>query len=177
MLKTRFIKLFTYTLADGRYLLAVQDEHGRFLPVPEWKDIVFSRHEESFFGTLLEEETIGGVEGVVVSGWALVSLFGREAFNRFIEWDWSESAEICLAASGALYEGIIEQDWHPDFSAWEHEGFRWRLPEQVVNEFAPSFWEQEVRSMGSMGTVLVMLSRLGTWSMGTVLVPRLAAGP
>jgi SNF2 family DNA or RNA helicase len=145
MLKTRFIKLFTFTKADGRYLMAAQDEHGRFLHVPEWKDIVFSRHEESFFGTLLEIERIDGVEGVVVSGWGLVSLFGREAFNRFIEWDWSESAEICLAASGALYEGIVEQDWHPDFSAWEHAGFRWRLPERVMNEFDPSFWEQEVQ--------------------------------
>src|ERR1700719_2436074 len=99
MLKTRFIKLFLLKLENERYLLAVQDQRRRFLPVSEWKDIVSSRHEESFFGTLLEEETVGGVEGVVISGWGLVSLFGKEAFNRFVDWDWSEAAEICLAAS------------------------------------------------------------------------------
>jgi SNF2 family DNA or RNA helicase len=147
MLKTRFIKLFVFSVSDGRYRLAVQDERGRFLPLAEWKDIVFSCHEESFFGTMLEEMTVDGVESVVLSGWGLVSLFGREAFNRFIEWDWSEDAEIVLAASGALYEGIVEKDWHPDFSAWEHEGFRWRLPERVVSEFDPSFWEQEVEGL------------------------------
>jgi SNF2 family DNA or RNA helicase len=139
------MKLFVFSREDGRYRLAVQDEGQRFLPVAVWKDIVFSRHGESFFGTLLEEETVDFVEGVVLSGWALVSLFGREAFNRFIDWDWSEDAEILLAASGALYEGIVEKDWHPDFSMWEHEGgFRWRLPERVVDEFDPSFWEQAV---------------------------------
>jgi SNF2 family DNA or RNA helicase len=147
MLKTRFIKLFVFGWSEGRYRVAVQDEHGRFLSVAEWKDIVFSRHEESYFGTMLEEVTVDGVESVVLSGWGLVSLFGREAFNHFIEWDWSEDAEIVLAASGALYEGIVEKDWHPDFSAWEHEGFRWRLPERVVSEFDPSFWEQEVEGL------------------------------
>jgi SNF2 family DNA or RNA helicase len=147
MLKTRFIKLFVFGWSEGRYRVAVQDERGRFLPFLVWKDIVFSRHEESFFGTMLEDVTVDGVESVVLSGWGLVSLFGREAFNHFIEWDWSEDAEIVLAASGALYEGIVEKDWHPDFSAWEHEGFRWRLPERVVSEFDPSFWEQEVEGL------------------------------
>jgi SNF2 family DNA or RNA helicase len=153
MLNTRFIKLFVFGWSDDRYRLAVQDEHGRFLPLAEWKNIVFSCHEESFFGTMLEEVTVDGVESVVLSGWGLVSLFGREAFNRFIEWDWSEDAEIVLAASGALYEGIVEKDWHPDFSAWEHEGFRWRLPERVVSEFDPSFWEQEVDGRGAFGAI------------------------
>ena len=147
MLKTRFIKLFVFGWSEGRYRVAVQDERGRFLPFLVWKDIVFSRHEESFFGTMLEDVTVDGVESVVLSGWGLVSLFGREAFNHFIEWDWSEDAEIVLAASGALYEGIVEKDWHPDFSAWEHAGFRWRLPERVVSEFDPSFWEQEVEGL------------------------------
>lgn len=153
MLKTRFIKLFVFGWSEGRYRVAVQDERGRFLSVGEWKDIVFSCHEESYFGTMLEEVTVDGVESVVLSGWGLVSLFGREAFNRFIEWDWSEDAEIVLAASGALYEGIVEKDWHPDFSAWEHEGFRWRLPERVVSEFDPSFWEQEVEGLGHVDDV------------------------
>jgi SNF2 family DNA or RNA helicase len=144
MLKTRFLKLLTIKLENGRYLLAAQDEDGDFLAPAGWKNLVFSRHEESFFGTLLDEVSVNGVVGVGVSGWQLVTLFAKESFNRFVEWDWSEESEICLAAGNALYEGIEEKDWLPDFSAWEDGEFRWQLPERVKDEFGPDFWVQRV---------------------------------
>jgi SNF2 family DNA or RNA helicase len=144
MLKTRFMKLLTTKLGDGRFLLTAQDERGHFMNPFRWKNLVFSSHEESFFGTLLETETVDDVEGVVLSGWQLVSLFAKESFNRFIEWDWNEQSEICLAAAHSMHEGIVEKDWLPDFSVWEHGDFRWKLPERVKDEFDPSFWEQPV---------------------------------
>jgi SNF2 family DNA or RNA helicase len=144
MLKTRFMKLLTTKLVDGRFLLTAQDERGHFMNPFRWKNLVFSSHEESFFGTLLETETVNDVEGVVLSGWQLVSLFAKESFNRFIEWDWNEQSEICLAAAHSMHEGIVEKDWLPDFSVWEHGDFRWKLPERVKDEFDPSFWEQQV---------------------------------
>jgi SNF2 family DNA or RNA helicase len=127
-------------IEDGRYLLTAKDEDGRILDPGVWKNLVFSRHEESFFGTLLDSES----EGVQVSAWQLVTLFAKESFNRFVEWDWSEESEICLAAALALYEGINEKDWLPDFSAWEDGAFRWQLPERVKSEFGESFWEQRI---------------------------------
>ncbi len=142
MLKTRFMKLLTTKLGEGRFLLTAEDERGHVMNPFRWKNLVFSSHEESFFGTLLETETVNGVEGVAVSGWQLVSLFAKESFNRYIEWDWNEQSEICLAAAHSLYEGILEKDWLPDFSVWEHGDFRWKLPERVKDEFDPSFWEQ-----------------------------------
>jgi SNF2 family DNA or RNA helicase len=160
MLKTRFLKLLITKLADGRFLLSAQDERGNELSPAIWKNLVFSNHEESFFGTLLETESEGGVEGVAVSGWQLVSLFAKESFNRFIEWDWNEQAEICLAAADSLYEGILEKDWLPDFSVWEHGDFRWKLPERVKNEFDPSFWEQKVVDEAGSPKALEYLSDL-----------------
>ncbi|MBS4212668.1 DEAD/DEAH box helicase [Neobacillus rhizophilus] len=150
MLKTRFLKLLTTKLGDDRFLLTAQDERGRVLIPSRWKNLVFSSHEESFFGTVLDEMTVDGVEGVVVNGWQLVSLFAKESFNRFIEWDWNEESEICLAAANSMYEGIVEKDWHPDFSVWGPDGeFRWKLPERVKDEFHPEFWEQMVHGDGS----------------------------
>ncbi|WP_040207113.1 DEAD/DEAH box helicase [Neobacillus jeddahensis] len=144
MLKTRFMKLITTKLGDGRFLLTAEDEHGSNMNPFRWKNLVFSNHEESFFGTLLETDTVDDVEGVVISGWQLVSLFAKESFNRFVEWDWNEESETCLAAAFSLYEGITEKDWLPDFSVWEHGDFRWKLPERVKDEFDPSFWEQPI---------------------------------
>lgn len=146
MLRTRFLKLSTTTLEDGRFLISAQDEHGRFLPPFVWKDLVFSTHAESFYGTALEETSAGNIDGVTLNGWQLVSLFAKESFNRFVEWDWNEESEICLAAALSVYEGILGKDWLPDFSVWgEADGdFRWKLPERVKKEFASSFWQQEV---------------------------------
>jgi SNF2 family DNA or RNA helicase len=149
MLKTRFMKLLTIKLDEGRYLLAAEDGQGDPLPPSEWKNVLFSLHEESYFGTLLEPESVDGVDGIIVSGWHLVSLFAKESFNRFIDWDWSEQSEIVLAAALALQEGIIEKDWLPDFSIWEDGNFRWQLPVRVKDEFDPSFWEQEVDPGGT----------------------------
>ncbi|MGZ6434818.1 MAG: DEAD/DEAH box helicase [Pseudobdellovibrionaceae bacterium] len=151
MLKTRFVKLRTIKLDEGRYLLAAEDERGHLMDPSMWKNLVFSRHEESFFGTILENEEANGIEGVSLSGWQLVTLFAKESFNRFIDWDWSEESEICLAAAHALYDGILEKDWLPDFSVWEHGDFRWLLPERVKDEFDPSFWEQEVEDGSQPG--------------------------
>jgi SNF2 family DNA or RNA helicase len=144
MLKTRFLRLVTIKLADERYFLTAENEDGNVLNPSVWKNLVFSRHEESFFGTLLDAEVADGVEGVGLSAWQLVTLFAKESFNRFVEWDWSEESEICLAAAHSLLEGINEKDWHPDFSAWEDGEFRWQLPERVKSEFGEAFWEQRI---------------------------------
>jgi SNF2 family DNA or RNA helicase len=169
MLKTRFMKLLTTKLADGRFFVAAQDERGDFIDPSVWKNLVFNSHGESFFGTLLENETADGVDGVALSGWQLVSLFAKESFNHFIEWDWNEQSEICLAAAHSMHEGILEKDWLPDFSVWEHGDFRWKLPERVKDEFAPSFWEQGIEEptvgvstnpSGEDGTTLAYISDL-----------------
>ncbi|MDN3017997.1 DEAD/DEAH box helicase [Paenibacillus sp. BSR1-1] len=152
MLKTRFMKLLTTKLGEDRFFLTAQDEHGNNMDPSIWKNLVFSSHAESFFGTLLETETVDDAPGVAVSGWQLVSLFAKESFNRFIEWDWNEQSELCLAAALSLYEGILEKDWLPDFSVWENGDFRWKLPERVQDEFDPSFWEQEVEPNATQST-------------------------
>ncbi|WP_066070610.1 DEAD/DEAH box helicase [Neobacillus soli] len=166
MLKTRFMKLLTTRLGEGRFLLTAEDERGHVMNPIRWKNLVFSSHEESFFGTLLETETVDGIEGVAVSGWQLVSLFAKESFNHFIEWDWNEQSEICLAAAHALHEGILEKDWLPDFSVWGPEGaFRWKLPERVKDEFGPTFWEQRIEDGSEVaedGTSLPNEDGLGT---------------
>jgi SNF2 family DNA or RNA helicase len=147
MLMTRFLKLLITKLEDDRFLLSAQDKEGNTIDPSQWKNLVFSNHAESFYGTLLDTETTKDMKGVALNGWQLVSLFAKESFNRFIEWDWNEEAEICLAAAASMYEGIVEKDWLPDFSVWgPHGEFRWKLPDRVEDEFNPSFWEQKIHS-------------------------------
>lgn len=56
MLKTRFIKLMTTKLGDGRFLLTAQNERGSYMAPFRWKNLVFSSHEESFLAPFLRQK-------------------------------------------------------------------------------------------------------------------------
>lgn len=126
--------------ASGQFFITAENEDGFLLRLFFWKNLFFSRHQESFYGTFAGEKN----DGVLIDGWDLASLLATEGFNRFIRWDWDETAQICLAAATPIYEAITAGEWLPDFAALEDGEFRWRLPERIISEFAPAFWEQTV---------------------------------
>lgn len=156
MLKTRYLKVHLLPLAGNRYFLKAEEEDQEPLPADAWKNLLFFNHEESFYGTMVETGSVNGAEGVVVDGWQLVTLFAKEPFNRFIEWDWDDLSQVCLAAAPAIMDSIIEREWLPDFagSGIGAEAFRWALPEQVLSEFGPGFWEQRVLVRGDVAEVV-----------------------
>ncbi|MDF1508166.1 DEAD/DEAH box helicase [Robertmurraya sp. DFI.2.37] len=141
MLKTNALTILIEPVEDDKFFLTVESEDG-LLPPSEWKGLLFNRHEESYYGTLIED----GASGVTVDGWQLVTLLAKEQFNRLVDWDWDECGQICLAAAQPLYDSIQEKDWFPDFEALASNEFKWKLPARVIKEFAPSFWEQSIGS-------------------------------
>lgn len=140
MLTTRYLKITVRGPEQGRYFVAAEDESGRWIDAARWSGLLFNGHRESFFGTLITHEK----SYVSLTGWQLVTLFAGEKFNRLMEWDWDDAAQLCLAASPAIYEAVTEKEWLPDFSGWDSDSFRWTLPARVIDEFAPSFWEESV---------------------------------
>lgn len=139
MLKTTSLLINIESLENDQFLLTAAS-NGNLLSPSEWKGLLFNRHEESFYGMLVEENE----SGVIVDGWHLVTLLAKEQFNRLVEWDWDDAAQICLAAAHPIYEAIQEKDWIPDFTALENNEFKWKVPERVTTEFAPDFWEQTI---------------------------------
>ncbi|MCQ6274651.1 DEAD/DEAH box helicase [Bacillus sp. V3B] len=143
MLKTRYIKIKVTDLDEDRYFLLAQDEEERVYPPSVWQYLLFNHHQESYFGTMVQTENIEGLEGIVLNGWQLSTLFAQSQFNRMIDWDWDETAQLCLASAHTVHDAIVEKEWMPDFTSWEQDEFRWILPDRVLDEFNPSFWEQE----------------------------------
>ncbi|WP_066398154.1 DEAD/DEAH box helicase [Cytobacillus eiseniae] len=144
MINTHLIKILVRNINTDLYYISAEDEKGFPLEPNDWIPLLFHRHEESFYGTVFDEKQFLNRIEVPINGWQLVTLFAREQFNTFIEWDWDEMAQICLASALPIYESVTEKEWIPDFSSWENGAFRWALPERVVSEFDPSFWEQIV---------------------------------
>lgn len=140
MLKTTFLKINIEIHEHDQFLLTAENEEGLPLHPTDWKVLLFNRHAESYYGTLIEEKG----ERIYVNGWQLVTLLAREQFNRLIEWDWNEIGQICLSAAPSIYEAINEKDWLPDFAAFEEDAFKWKLPNRVLDEFAAPFWEQKI---------------------------------
>lgn len=147
MLKTRYIKILVSELGTEQYFLSAMDEKDRYFYPSVWQHLLLNGHKESFYGTMVDHKTVAGIEGIVLNGWQLATLFSEEQFNRMVDWDWDETAELCLAAAHTVHDAISEKEWMPDFASWEQDEFRWALPDRVVNEFLPAFWEQDgVRS-------------------------------
>ncbi|WP_053368336.1 DEAD/DEAH box helicase [Bacillus sp. FJAT-27245] len=168
MYKEPFIKLVV-TVKEKRCLVGAQGKNGGWLPPDSWKYPLFSRHPESYYGAFLEPMKDYGADVIELNAWQLVTLFARESFNRFFEWDWDEAAEICLASSHVLYESILAKEWLPDFAAWEAGTFRWHLPARVSDEFDSSFWEQELESGGNRMTAYDFVEELYNLSLDSYL--------
>ncbi|MCB5239978.1 DEAD/DEAH box helicase [Niallia circulans] len=143
MLKTNYLKINVHYYENTGFFLTGEIE-DRYLYPNYWKKLLFQQHHESYYGTILDTVTMDGIEGVLVSGWQLVTLLATEGFNRYVEWDWNDTAQVCLAAAPSILESIKHKEWIPDFSQWEVGNFQWSLPHRVIDEFDPSFWEMEL---------------------------------
>lgn len=139
MLRTKYVKVNIEPL-QGDFLITAETSNGDLIRPEYWKNLLFSRHQESFYGAFIEEKG----HGVLVDGWQLSSLLAKEEFNGLIRWDWDETGQICLAAADSIYDAITAKVWLPDFEALGDDVFRWKLPERVLSEFDPTFWEQTV---------------------------------
>lgn len=140
MLKTNYLKINVHYYEQTGFFLTGEIDHQYLYP-SYWKKLLFQHHKESYYGTILDSYTYEGIEGILLNSWQLVTLLANERFNRYIEWDWNDTAQVCLSAAPSILEAIEKKEWIPDFAQWEMEQFSWALPERVVEEFDPSFWE------------------------------------
>ncbi|RJS60702.1 DEAD/DEAH box helicase [Bacillus sp. PK3_68] len=153
MLKTRKIIIHMEWLEDKHFFLRAAAENGRPLPPSEWVKQLFLSHEESFYGSLLEEASYHGEAGILLSSWQWVTLFKNEQFNRFIRWEWDEVGDFSLAAAPAIYEAITDGSFVPHFT---EEGLSFQVPDSVWEEFAPDFWEEAVVGISNRELVAVL---------------------
>ncbi|WP_053360997.1 DEAD/DEAH box helicase [Bacillus sp. FJAT-27251] len=189
MLRMKQILVRMKPLDDGMFFLHAEDTYENSLPLSEWKHLLFNRHKESYYGTMLETGKRDGIDGVVIGSWQLVALFAEEGFNRIVDWDWDELSNLCLSCAHAIHDSVLAKDWHPDFAALAGGGddglagtgeealagtgieglaaesgdapaFRWSLPENVQSEFGQSFWDETLTQDGKAYHVRTFVAQL-----------------
>jgi len=163
LLGARKIYVESYLLEDGRFFFYCVDEDGLLVRANNWKPLLFQWHEGSYFGTKLKVDGYKGKEGIFVDPFDALELFAEETFNRFIHWDFSEQLHPCMSVAPVMYECITEHSFVPDFEKWEHGELYWKVPELVMDEFHPSFWEENSLKVSGRENLVSMKEFVSNW--------------
>lgn len=138
------LKVKIAAIGSGKYSIAIVTPENTYVNPESVRRLLFSWDEASFYGTRLTVDTIDTIPVFIVNAWVLLNLFSKEGFNSFIDWEWSELSSLCLSAAPVLHESIEKGVPVPDFTSLQHEQVGWTLPEEVLEEFVPAFWEEKV---------------------------------
>ncbi|OCA84583.1 DEAD/DEAH box helicase [Pradoshia sp. D12] len=130
-------------LEGGRVFIYGTDE-GEPVPAELWATSFFLWDADSFFGTKLDIQTLDGKSGVLMSAHKWMKVLAEEPFNSFINWSWSNWASISLALAQSLYETVENGTVMPDFNDRNQDGITFPLPQEILEDFQDSFWEQEM---------------------------------
>ncbi|PFA68224.1 ATP-dependent helicase [Bacillus sp. AFS015802] len=145
MLKLSSVKINVHTTEyEDRFFITAENEEGELLPPKDWKGQLFLWHEESYYGTLLEE-TDGGIP---VTKWQFLTLLAGEHFSSMIQWDWDETGQACIAIAPVIYEAVEAGRWLPRFEEWQEKGLQFHIPDEVWSNFNDEFWEEELHGGG-----------------------------
>ncbi len=145
---------------NQKFFIYATDESAVGISPSYWKHQLFLWHETSYYGTFIETTYLNGYEGVEINGYELLTLLGHEQFSSFIPWRWSEGAETILAVSPVMLEAVEQKNWQPQFTVEGLNGFQWKVPPTVWEEFTEPFWEQNIfgKRMTSFITELFQLA-------------------
>lgn len=137
-------KIKVGSLNNNLYSLAVISEDGQFLDTAHIRRMLFTWDDASFYGTKITSDTWNGHPVYTVDAWGLLNFFAQESFNSFLDWEWSETASLCLSAAPVLHESIEADIPVPHFASLQQSELAWKLPEEVIEEFVPAFWDEPV---------------------------------
>lgn len=145
MLKLSSVKINVHTTEyEDRFFITAENDEGELLPPKEWKGQLFLWHEESYYGTLLEEAE----GGIPVTKWQFLTLLAGEHFSGMIQWDWDETGQACIAIAPVIYEAVEAGRWLPRFEEWQEKGLQFHIPDEVWSNFNDEFWEEELPGGG-----------------------------
>ncbi|BCB05898.1 DEAD/DEAH box helicase [Bacillus sp. KH172YL63] len=145
MLKLSSVKINVHTTEyEDRFFITAENDKGELLPPKDWKGQLFLWHEESYYGTLLQEED----NGIPVTQWQFLTLLAGEHFSSMIQWDWDETGQACIAIAPVMYEALEEGRWLPRFGEWQETGLQFHIPDEVWGNFNDEFWEETLPDGG-----------------------------
>ncbi len=125
MKQTEIILRSQWINGTGLFLWG-EDEHGRALPLAEWKESAFIWHAASFYGTLLHEMNKNGTEGVFLSPSMALDYVASRPQNSFARFRLSPELEAYQESAKALLEDYQSGSFIPDMEKWKENKVEWK---------------------------------------------------
>ncbi|PWA08392.1 ATP-dependent helicase [Pueribacillus theae] len=136
MIKEKTITLQADFMEDGQCFIWAETKDHFAIPVESWVHHAFAWHEETFFGSVLEETVIDGKTGVRLSPWTALDFFARAPQSSLLDITLGNKAILYRAAAKKLFQAIEEGAFLPDFEKWKEGKFGWKLSEnKLENEW------------------------------------------
>ncbi|MCQ4087649.1 DEAD/DEAH box helicase [Saccharibacillus sp. JS10] len=104
------------------------------MPGLYFKQLLFARHEESFYGTSLEIQQSGELELVVLPAEMVLSFFAEQSRLRSIHWNFEGDAQLLIRHAPALAASIAKRAYKPDFGAYRSGKLQWKWDRHALKE-------------------------------------------
>lgn len=129
MIKMTTLTLHTIVTKEEMFFLWAEDEEQAIIPVHEWTPLIFSWHEATFFGTMLEEREHESMEGVMLSPWTALDFFARKPYSSLAEITLSDEAAHYEEKAVNLFQALRDGTFRPSFAYWKDGIFCWEINE------------------------------------------------
>ncbi|OWA35485.1 ATP-dependent helicase [Saccharibacillus sp. O16] len=116
------------------------------MPGLYFKQLLFARHEDSFYGTELEMQSSGEVELVLLPAEMVLNFFAEQKLLQHIDWNFDGDAELLARSAPALAASIGARAYKPDFGAYRSGKLQWK-------------WDRHALKVREHAAVLASLDR------------------
>ncbi|MEJ8305856.1 DEAD/DEAH box helicase [Saccharibacillus sacchari] len=99
-----------------------------------FKQLLFARHAESFYGTDLEIQNSGDMELVLLPAEMVLSFFADRPLLKSIDWSFDGDAELLARHAPALAASIAKRAFKPDFGAYRSGKLQWKWDRHALKE-------------------------------------------
>lgn len=97
------------------------------------KQRLFAWHEETFYGTELELQSLQDIELILLPAEHFISFFSEAKMLTHIEWIWGAEAAAWMPLVPLLASWIEEKKYHPSLSAFREGSLAWTWDQDALS--------------------------------------------
>ncbi|GGF98371.1 DEAD/DEAH box helicase [Paenibacillus abyssi] len=117
-------------------------------PMQRLKNLLFAWHEGSWYGADIQEKTVGGVQGLLISPLLAADYLSQPDSVRLMKLQWTQRMLLYIQAAKMVRTSLLQGWYAPNVSGWSAAGQRWKLhgPQSLGQELME--WKSAAAAAG-----------------------------
>ncbi|RSK28879.1 DEAD/DEAH box helicase [Bacillus sp. HMF5848] len=117
-MRTQALKVYARWHHNTTLLISVTDDAGLPVKPEDWRPLLFSWHDSSFYGTFVEIVDTPREQGILLDAWQAAELFAGETWNSFVQWTWDDTCQKLQTVAPQIVQIIAQGDFAPTLEGW-----------------------------------------------------------